>query len=128
MKTSTKRVLAAVALLAVACASAASAQKTGDVNRDGAHFYGLNALFTFDGINVDWRENEVVGMNVLQRDGSWLPLRQQSSPTCAPSCAAGQKLSCWQDERQTTRVCVCTTTSTRGINGVMVDVFAVASN
>ena len=109
MKTSTKRLLLGAALVAVTlCAAPTEARRAASSDtRDGAHFYGLGELFSFDGINVEQRDGEVVGMNVLQRDGSWLLLRRQSTPNCPTNCSEGQKLSCWEDERQLMRVCVC---------------------
>lgn len=55
------------------------------------------------------RNGEVVGMTAVKAGGGRLALRAQGNPTCATSCAAGQKLSCWEDEVQLMSICVCGT-------------------
>lgn len=55
------------------------------------------------------RNGEVVGMTAIKTGGARVALRAQSNPTCATSCPAGQKLSCWEDEVQMMSLCVCGT-------------------
>lgn len=55
------------------------------------------------------RNGEIVGMTAVKAGGARLALRAQSTPTCATSCPAGQKLSCWEDEQQMMSMCVCGT-------------------
>jgi hypothetical protein len=55
------------------------------------------------------RNDEVVGMTAMKPGGGRLVLNAQSNATCATSCPAGQKLSCWEDEEQLMSICVCGT-------------------
>jgi hypothetical protein len=49
----------------------------------------------------------LVWVSLLQRDGSWLPLQRQSTPTCATkSCPEGTAPDCYEDKNGTT-VCFC---------------------
>lgn len=109
MKTSIKRTIGVVALVAAAlCAAPTEAQRnTGPNNREGRQFVHFGELVNFQGIDVLTRDGNIVGMTLLQKDGSWLTLKQQLDPTCPATCPAGQQQTCWEDEQQQMSICVC---------------------
>ena len=114
MGTLTKRLLAAAALAAVTlCVSAASAQRGADRKpREGRSFLRVSEIVSFEGLDVERRGGEVVGVTVVQKDGTRRPLKQQTGLTCSTGCPAGRKLRCWEDEKQQMSMCEC-----RGISG-----------
>ena len=108
MKTSTKRLTAAAALLAATlCASPTDARKAAGPARQTARTSLRLNVDAPASVEVETRDGKVVGMTAVKRDGSRLALKAQSKPTCATSCPAGQTLSCWEDEAQMMSICVC---------------------
>lgn len=103
-----KSLMAASLLCALAAAAPADAGRPGvQTSAGGPTFIRLSDEQKPDGFEMRERDGRVVGMTVVKKDGSRMPLKQQSRPTCATSCPAGQTLTCWEDEEQLMSVCVC---------------------
>jgi len=109
MTYSNQKRLAAFALITAAfCISSAFAGRMLGQGRSDAHVmlrWSKNAKP--ESFDTQVRNGEVVGMSAVAKDGSRLVLKQQNKPTCATSCPAGQKLTCWEDHEQQMSICVC---------------------
>src|SRR5262245_53101081 len=108
MKTSNKRLLATMALVATTlCASSSDAGRAShsaaQVARKAMRI-NLEVPASFD---IDTKDGTIVGLTTVKKDGTRKALKQQSRPTYATSCPAGQKLSCWEDQEQLMSICVC---------------------
>jgi hypothetical protein len=109
MKTLTlQRTFGMVALIAAALGtSSINAQKTSEsATRGRNQFYSLKSLNSVQGLDVQTQGGEVVGVTVRQ-EGTSIPLRIQTTPMCPADCAAGEKLTSWEDEGQTFNVSLC---------------------
>ncbi len=106
MKYSSKALLAAAVLIAATLFTSST-----NALQNGRAFRSMNELTPFKGFDIETKSGTVVGMTAVKKDGSKLVLQQQSRPTAATSCPAGQHLTCWEDHDQMMSVCVCTTPS-----------------
>jgi hypothetical protein len=108
MKTSNKRLLATFALVAATlCVSSTEAGRAGNPTSQTARKSVRIKLAVPASFDLDTRDGTIVGLTTVAKDGTRKALKQQSRPTCATSCPAGQKLSCWEDEEQLMSICVC---------------------
>jgi hypothetical protein len=107
MKYSNMKLLAVIALLAAALGISAYARRIGTGSVQDQHVtikVNQKAPASFD---AELSAGKVVGMTAVYQDESKLALKQQDKPTCATSCPAGQRLSCWEDHEQMMSICVC---------------------
>lgn len=108
MKTSNKRLLATFALVgATLCVSSTDAGRAGNPASQTARKTVRINLAVPASFDLDTRDGTIVGLTTVAKDGTRKALKQQSRPTCATGCPAGQKLSCWEDEEQLMSICVC---------------------
>jgi hypothetical protein len=103
------KLLTAIALaVATLCISSTNAGKTGArASQDRPVFIPLSDGAKPNGFEAQMRGDEVVSMTVVKKNGHRLALKVQSKPPCSTSCPAGQKMSCWEDEKQQMSICVC---------------------
>lgn len=93
MKHPSKKMLSVVALiLATVCVSSSVARKQGDATGQDKHvFVPFSDAFKPNGWDAQVRGGQVIGMTMIRKDGSRKALKQQTKPTCATSCPAGQR-------------------------------------
>ena len=109
MRTSAKRLLTTLALAAAAVCAAPTEAQRGDEGgkRTGRTRVRVAELFTVEAFDVERRNGEIVGMTAVMKKGEQLPLKQQTNPTCATACPAGQKQTCWEDYEEQMSICAC---------------------
>ncbi len=107
-KNSNKKLLAfGILLVAVLCISA-YARRVGTAAVEDTHFtLKLDEKATPASFDATVIGGKVVGMMAVFPSGNRIALTQQSKPTCATSCPAGQYLSCWEDQDLQMSMCVC---------------------
>jgi hypothetical protein len=96
-----------VALLAAAVCISAYAWRAATASGQDTHVsipVNGKAPTSFD---AELKDGKVVAMTAIYPDGTKLPLTQQSKPTSATSCPAGQTLTCWEDYDLLMSMCAC---------------------
>lgn len=74
---------------------------------DGVVFKRLTDEQKPDGLEMQVRNDQIVGVTVVRKGGSRLPLKQQSNPVEDSSCPSGRPKVCWEDEAKQMSVCTC---------------------
>jgi hypothetical protein len=111
MKFTKKKLLVVTVMLAATLGISAYARKIGTQAGPDEHItlrVNSKTPATFD---YQLRAGKVVEMTATYPDGDNVALKQQSKPTCATTCPAGQHLSCWEDQQQQMSICVCSSAS-----------------
>lgn len=108
MSYSKKKLLAIVVLLAAAICISAYVRTSGTAFVQDTHMtLKFDEKATPVSFDAQLSAGKIVGMTALYPGGNRVALKQQSEPTCATSCPAGQYLSCWEDHEQQMSICVC---------------------
>jgi hypothetical protein len=120
MKTSKKKLLTIVVLLAAAICISAYARRAGTPLVQDTHMtLKFDEKATPVSFDAQITAGKIVGMTALYPGGDRVALKQQSKPTCATSCPAGQYLSCWEDHEQQMSICVCKSSGGGGSSAVV---------
>jgi hypothetical protein len=109
-------VAVAIALLMSLAASSAHAARptttttttTTTTIAEGRRLVPIEQLVSFAGLDIEIERDQVIGMTVLRKDGTWLPLAPAPNPSGATQCTGGQTLTCWESEAELMTICVCT--------------------
>jgi hypothetical protein len=59
------------------------------------------------GLEMQVRDNQIIGVTVVRKGGSRMPLKQQSNPVEDTGCPSGRPKVCWEDEAKQMSVCTC---------------------
>jgi hypothetical protein len=74
---------------------------------DGVVFKRLTDEQKPDGFEMQVRNDQIVGVTVVRKGGSRMPLKQQSNPVEDTGCPSGKPKICWEDEAKQMSVCTC---------------------
>ena len=109
MRFMSPRLLAVIALTLTALfASSTDARRSETATtEDGVVFKRLTNEQKPDGIEMRIRNDQIVGVTVVRKGGSRMPLKQQSNPVEDTGCPSGRPKVCWEDEAKQMSVCTC---------------------
>ena len=109
MKYMSARLLVVVALTLTTLFASATAARKGEavVPEDGVVFKRLTDEQKPDGVEMQIRNDQIIGVTVVRKGGSRMPLKQQSNPVEDTGCPSGRPKVCWEDEAKQMSVCTC---------------------
>jgi hypothetical protein len=109
MKYMSTKFLALVALtLAALFATSTDARRSETTaTEDGIVFKRLTDEQKPDGFELQVRNDQIIGVTVVRKGGSRMPLKQQSNPVENSSCPSGKPKVCWEDEAKQMSICTC---------------------
>ena len=109
MKYVSKRLLAVVALTLTTLFASPTDARRGETiaSEDGVVFNRLTDEQKPDGFEMQVRNDQIVGVTVVKKGGSRMPLKQQSNPAGGASCPSGRPQVCWEDEAKQMSICTC---------------------
>lgn len=109
MKYMSMRLLAVVALTLTTLFASATDARRGEITvpEDGVVFKRLTDDQKPDGFEMQVRNDQIVGVTLVRKGGSRMPLKQQSNPVEDSGCPSGRPKICWEDEAKQMSVCTC---------------------
>lgn len=109
MRFMSTRLLAVIALTLTALFAASTDARRGEavMAEDGVIFKRLTDEQKPDGIEMQIRNDQIVGVTVVKKGGSRMPLKQQSNPVEDTGCPSGRPKVCYEDEAKQMSVCTC---------------------
>jgi hypothetical protein len=103
------RLLGVIALTLTTLFTLSTEARKGEsiVTEDGVVFKRLTDEQKPDGFEMQVRNDQIVGVTVVRKGGSRMPLKQQSNPVEDTGCPSGRPKICWEDEAKQMSVCTC---------------------
>lgn len=109
MKYMSTRLLAVVALTLTTLFASTTDARRGETTatEDGVVFKRLTDDQKPDGFEMQVRNDQIVGVTVVRKGGSRMPLKQQSNTVEDSGCPSGRPKICREDEAKQMSVCTC---------------------
>jgi hypothetical protein len=103
------RLLAVIALTLTTLFASSTDARRGEavMAEDGVIFKRLTDEQKPDGIEMRIRNDQIIGVTVVKKGGSRMPLKQQSNPVEDTGCPSGKPKVCYEDEAKQMSVCTC---------------------